>query len=381
MPGEADHLERRNEAPAPPREAPTIVKSTSVNQDLHPDLEQVRSVMLKDGPRVWKQARHTVVRNRHTGAIHHDALVIETTRRIKGILARDKTHTLSLSSEDGDEIQKLIDFLLAVRSGALSKTTSQYVVVTAPAKGTNAQALRKLVTDVSAAGKIDVLSQVLHLASQDPEVFQALLDRASKDATLFSEAAAALNLASYKSAVDLLEQMVAASPELPEREFQTFLTRHPWMFGSEYSELLERRNWNRDEKTDFVVRRTTDGYIEVIEIKTTLGDTALFNYDGSHDSFYAGADLSKSVGQVEKYIESLDCDRMRILALDQEDTNKIRSKIIIGRDGDSNQQKALRRFNGHLHRIEVSTFDQLVRIAKQVLRYLEHAASPADSEK
>ena len=82
------------------------------------------------------------------------------------------------------------------------------------------------------------------------------------------------------------------------------------------------------------------------------------------------------VGQVEKYLETLDCDRIRILAIDQEDTNKIRSKVIIGRDGENNQQKALRRFNGHLQRIEVLTFDQLVRIARQVLRYLEHAAAP-----
>ncbi len=42
------------------------------------------------------------------------------------------------------------------------------------------------------------------------------------------------------------------------------------MFGSEYSELLDRRRITRDEQADFLLRRTTDGYIELIEIKTPL---------------------------------------------------------------------------------------------------------------
>jgi hypothetical protein len=56
---------------------------------------------------------------------------------------------------------------------------------------------------------------------------------------------------------------------------------------------------------------------------------------------------------------------------DGKDTNKIRAKIIIGRDGNQAQQQALRRFNGHLHRIEVLTFDQLSCIAGRVVSYLE----------
>lgn len=45
---------------------------------------------------------------------------------------------------------------------------------------------------------------------------------------------------------------------------------------------------------------------------------------------------------------------------------------MIGRDGDGPQVRALRRLNGHLHGIEVITFDGLLRIARWVLSYLEH---------
>ena len=43
------------------------------------------------------------------------------------------------------------------------------------------------------------------------------------------------------------------------------------MLGSEYSELLDRRTWTRDDNVDFMLRRTADNYLEVIEIKTPLG--------------------------------------------------------------------------------------------------------------
>ena len=52
----------------------------------------------------------------------------------------------------------------------------------------------------------------------------------------------------------------------------------------------------------------------------------------------------------------------------------------MGRDGDEHQRQALRRFNGHLHRIEVFTFDHLLRIARNVMKYLENAMNrPAAS--
>jgi len=142
------------------------------------------------------------------------------------------------------------------------------------------------------------------------------------------------------------------------------------MFGSEYSELLDRRRWTRDDQQDFMLRRTGDGYLEVIEIKTPLSGKPLFRNDPSHDTLCPGPELSAVLGQALSYIEEIDRDRDRIRVSDEEDTNKIRGRIIIGRDIDAEQVAALRRLNGHLHRVEIMTFDQLVRIAKQVVGYL-----------
>ena len=137
------------------------------------------------------------------------------------------------------------------------------------------------------------------------------------------------------------------------------------MFGSEYSELLDRRTWTRDDKQDFMLRRTVDGYLEIIEIKTPMPE--LFKHDLSRDSYYPSEALSRAIGQVTGYIEQLDSDRNRIRAIDHEDQLKIRARIILGRDGDKDQRTGLRNLNARLNRIEVLTYDQLLRIAGRVL--------------
>jgi hypothetical protein len=353
-------------------EQPLVVRSKKLDQDTYPDLDRMQTVVLKDGPRAKKNAKHTVILNRHTGEVHHTALVIETLRGEKGRWNRDDKHTICLTDEGEDEIGRLRVFLNSVHGGAVPQATADFVVLPASGMGTTLEPLQKLLGEATATGRIDIFADILQRAMQDADVFQVLLERAAKDPTLFVEAAVALKLAAYTRAVEDLEVLIAF-PDVREDQFQGLLTKNPWMFGSEYSEILDRRRWTRDEQHDFVVRRTTDFYIELIEIKSPLRGVSLFNYDKSHDSYYPGAELSKVVGQVQKYLEKLDTDRDRILAHDGEDTAKVRAKIIVGRDGDEQQRKALRRFNGHLHRIEIITFDHLLRIARKVLSYLGSA--------
>ena len=154
-------------------------------------------------------------------------------------------------------------------------------------------------------------------------------------------------MARYRQAHAELERLIQASNR--EQDFQQLLAQHPWMFGSEYSERLENRVLTRGSQQDFVLQRTSDGYIELVEIKTPLEGRSLFRFDDSHQSHYAGAPLSMVVGQVQKYLEEIDAGRYEILVRDNEDPNKVRANIIIGRDIDEAQRQALRRFNGHLH--------------------------------
>jgi hypothetical protein len=119
-----------------------------------------------------------------------------------------------------------------------------------------------------------------------------------------------------------------------------------------------------------------DNYLEIIEIKTPFSDK-LFIYDDSHECYYPSAKLSPVLGQVIRYVEEVDRDRESIISKDTEDPLKVRARIIIGRDGPAEHTHALRNLNGHLHRIEVLTFDQLVRIASRVLDVFESESRPA----
>ena len=118
-----------------------------------------------------------------------------------------------------------------------------------------------------------------------------------------------------------------------------------------------------------------EGYVAshqraIIEIKTPFTQP-LFRYDTSHDSYAASRPLADAVGQVIRYIEETERNRDHILTHDHCDPLKIRARLIIGSHGDKRQQTTLREFNAHLQRIEVLTFDQLLRIAHRVLSVFE----------
>lgn len=217
---------------------------------------------------------------------------------------------------------------------------------------------------------MDALALLLREASEKPAILGDLVARLAADECFMEKAAAAMSLALYRQVLARLEAMIE-DPATKEGQFQTLLEEQPWIFGSEYSCILDRRRWTRDEITDFVPRRTIDGRVELIEIKTPLHGKTLFNWDPSHKVWAPGIELSRVVAQAENYLEKLDRNRDGILANDHEDVTKMRARIIIGRDRDNAQQDALRRHNGHLHRIEILTFDALLAIARRVLLYFE----------
>jgi Shedu protein SduA, C-terminal len=172
----------------------------------------------------------------------------------------------------------------------------------------------------------------------------------------------------YKNALVELKRLVA-DPTTPEGKFQIHLEQNPWLFGSEYSELLSRRHWTRDDQLDYMLRRTADNYLEIVEIKTAFAES-LFVHDRNRGLHYPSARLSPVIGQVMRYIEEVERNRDSILAKDEADTLKIRARAIVGRDH-SGEQAALRNLNAHLHRIEIITFDQLVRIGERVMSIFE----------
>ncbi|MBM6594015.1 Shedu anti-phage system protein SduA domain-containing protein [Microvirga pudoricolor] len=343
------------------------VRVNRYDREERPNLQSTTTAVLKDGPRVRRVVKHTVILDEHTGEFHHDALTIKSYELNKTTCTLDPARSIHL---DGEQTQKLIDFVVAARSGAVPEKAGGYLVL--PATKANDTHVLSAIQGMAEEAAAEALALLLRQGAEHPERLRAVLERVAKDGDEFlAKAAAAINLAVYKRAVAELERLIEDT-QVREHDLQRLLTENPWMFGSEYSRLSKSRRLTRDEQQDFLLTRTTDGYLEVVEIKTPLAGADLFAYDKDHKTFYKKADLSKVIAQVENYLEKLDRRRDTILADDGLDPNKVRAKIVIGRDGDDDQTKALRRTNGHLSRIEVITFDGLLRIAQQVLSYLEN---------
>jgi hypothetical protein len=252
-------------------------------------------------------------------------------------------------------------------------TTSVDSVVIENSGGQDIEAIEELVTILSPSGKASLALDVLKSVDEEPELLQKLVELSKNDPDSAKLAAASLNLARYSTAIEKLQGLVERGAL--EHDYQLLLESNPWMFGSEYSERLDRRNWVRDQSTDFMMRRTADRYLELIEIKTPIA-SSLFRYDESHHSWYPSRELSRVVGQVIGYLDEIDADRNSIERKDGVAINKLRAKIFIGLDNDQEQIQALRRFNSHLHRIEIITFDQLINIATRVREHLQKILEP-----
>lgn len=353
----------------PPENTIDDVKIRIQESYKNPNVRKVSQAVLKDGPRAFKIASLMEIINPKTNEFHHYSLKIDHIDRTKAGWFHKSEKSVRLEGEEPDEIEKLFNFLGAAYQGEFNDVSGEMHLISHE----DYAKLENLVDAIPNIADTDKIHLVGALVSQ--------LDENSSSISSFVKAfeesgsetvqhiATASRLIEYSKALDELRELVS-DPKTGENDFQKHLEVNPWMFGSEYSELLPRRTWTRDDQLDYMLRKTVDDYLEIVEIKTAFED-ALFLKDSSHDSYYPSSKLSPVIGQVTRYIEEVERNRDSILATDSVDTLKIRARVIVGRDGSKEHQSALRNFNAHLHRIEIITYDQLIKIAERVLNVFD----------
>jgi len=348
-----------------PEEIKVLIKNFVQKENIR----GIHQVTLKNGPRTYKFATVMEIVDPSTQETHHYTLRLDSVDRLKAGWFGKPDKTISLSSDDRNEISRLRDFLVAELSGKLETNENELHIVSG-SEFVKLQTLLTYLPDLNSSDQLQLIKTILqNIKSNEIKNEELLQIFSSSNDELVRSIAIAAKLIDYKKSYEELSVLINNN-ESSESKIQNFLELNPWMFGSEYSELLERRKWTRDESLDFMVRRTSDSFLEIIEIKTPA-DNDLLLFDNSHNSFYPSSKLSKVIGQVLNYIEQIDRDRDSIISKDSCDPLKVRAKIIIGRDGTKEHQDALRSLNSNLHRIEIITFDQLLRIAERVLNIFE----------
>ena len=360
--------------PLPPDTTLDEVKVRIREAYSNPNVGKISQVVLKDGPQTFRIATLLEIVNPKTEELHHYSLKIDhIVRKKKAGWFTKPERSVRLEGESPDEIDRLYTFLHSLKQGGLANEIGDLHLVRSE-DYVCLESLLGALPKLPVSDKIQLIRTIFDQLEDSPSYvadFVSAFEESSPE--ILTHIATASRFLEYRESYRQLQQLVQ-DPSTPEQEFQRHLSNNPWMFGSEYSELLLRRTWTRDDNLDYMLRRTVDGYLEIVEIKTAFSDR-LFIFDTSHDCYYPSAKLSPVLGQVVRYIEEVDRNRDSIIAKDKVDTLKIRARAIVGRDGDAEQQAALRNLNAHLHGIEIITYDQLLRIAARVLNVFENAAA------
>lgn len=331
----------------------------------NPNVRTITQAVLKDGPRAFKIATMLEVIDPENKEFHHYSLKIDHIDKTKAGWFAKPEKSVRLEGKDPNEIEKLYLFLHGFHGNKFEDKSGELHLISSVDYAKLENILTSL-PNIANTDKIQLVNSILtQLDGKNTCIDDYVAAFKTSNAETLKHIATASRMIEYTRALDELKAL-ANDPTANEPKFQKHLAVNPWMFGSEYSELLHRRTWTRDDNLDYMLRKTVDGYLEIVEIKTAFKEP-LFLLDASHDSYYSSSKLSPVIGQVIRYIEEVERNRDSIIAKDGADTLKIRARVIIGRDGDAKHQAALRNFNAHLHRIEIITYDQLLRIAERVL--------------
>jgi len=348
------------------------IKIRIIQTSGNPNIGKTHQVTLKNGPRTFRVATIFEILDPVTGGLHHLSLQLDSYDKTKTGWRAKPEKRIRLEGKEPDEIEILSTFLASALSDLYPERSGKFHIV--PEKQFQlVNALSESLPKLKGREKLVLVKQVLQSLETIDTTSEGFIETLKETTPeVVRNIGFAARFVEYKSAYDLFRELVNKEG-VGEQEIQKHLKQHPWLFGSEYSELLDRRTWTRDNSLDFMLRRSADGYLEIIEIKTPFKEP-LMRHDSSHDSYFASSKLSQVIGQVLQYIDEVERNRNSIIATDKLDPFKIRAKIIIGRDQPESGLAALRSYNAHLHRIEVLTFDQLLKIGKRTIEIFESVA-------
>lgn len=155
-----------------------------------------------------------------------------------------------------------------------------------------------------------------------------------------------------------------------EAEIQKFLQQNIWMFGNEYTFVVEENKINAQNILD-IIPQDIESFIDIIEVK--LPNEALFNFDSSHNNFYCKSALTKAIAQTQNYIFELE-NKSNDEQYQKKNGCRIikpRGIILFGskKTLSTEEIKYLRILNSSYHNMQIITYQQLLIKAKNSIKY------------
>ncbi len=198
---------------------------------------------------------------------------------------------------------------------------------------------------------------------------QQLLDFIVSNNILPEELITGLQYQSRINAVREFETMLGQ--DLVEQKWQEWLQRNEWVLGSEFVRILDEREIDISNITDYLMQ-AYDGFLDIVEIKRPDGNLLFWANAQDHGNYVPSTDLIKAVTQATKYIYEVEREANSVKFLERVDnvkTIKPRCILIFGRSNDWNneQKEAFRILNSSYHNMTIMTYDHVLLRAKKIL--------------
>ncbi len=180
----------------------------------------------------------------------------------------------------------------------------------------------------------------------------------------------AFNQLSKIKAVEKFEEMLKEN--LTESDWQKWFEENNWVFGTEYVRILDNRNIDTKNISDFLME-AYDGFLDIVEIKRPDGKLKFWANVKDHENYIPHQDLIKAITQSSKYIYEVERESNSIKFLEKVDgvkTIKPRCVLIFGRSDDWNneQKESFRILNSNYHNLSIMTYDHVLDRAKRLIK-------------
>jgi hypothetical protein len=170
-------------------------------------------------------------------------------------------------------------------------------------------------------------------------------------------------------AIETFEVMLAQ--DLKESDWQKWFTNNSWVLGTEFVKILEERNIDTQNISDFLME-AYDGFLDIVEIKRPDGGLKFWAEVQDHNNWIPHSDLIKALTQASKYIYEVEREANSQKFLERVGyvkTIKPRCILIYGRslNWDKEKKESFRILNSNYHNLTIMTYDHILERAKRLL--------------
>jgi hypothetical protein len=228
----------------------------------------------------------------------------------------------------------------------------------------------------------------VNMADFDPEVVtKAVLNVLSQDdilkhlkntelsSELLKAFRGAIKIQEISSALEELRTQLNSSVN-DEQLYQSWCERHCWIFGNSYLMRDVVRSISAGDNADLILPSVVTGFRDLIELKRP--DQNVLYYDNNHQNFYLSAEVSKAIGQCQRYLDVFQEEALKGLR-DHPEVVAYHPKatIVIGRSvgWSEAKTKALHAHNRRLNGITIMTYDHLLSMGERLLNIFQHENS------